>query len=135
MINYVYSFVASLVTMTIIDATWLGVIAPKFYKKYIGFIMSDSPNWYAATAFYIIFIIGLTTFVVYPGWKNSDSLLHVGLFGALFGLVTYATYDLTNQATLKNWPFTVTVVDMIWGTILSALVSIIAVTVLCAIIK
>lgn len=135
MINYLYSFVASFITMTVIDATWLGVIAPKFYKKYIGFIMSDSPNWYAAGAFYIVFIIGLTVFVVYPGWKNPNSLLHVGLFGALFGLVTYATYDLTNQATLKNWPFTVTVVDMIWGTILSAVVSIIAVSVLSAVIK
>lgn len=116
--------------MTVLDAAWLGLIAPAFYKKHIGFIMADKPNWWAAIAFYLIFILGVTIFIVYPGWKNIDSLVKIGLLGALYGLVTYATYDLTNQATLKNWPPIVTIVDLLWGTVLTAAVSIVAVLIL-----
>lgn len=133
--NYLYAFLTSLATMAVLDAAWLGSIAPAFYKKHIGFIMTDKPNWLAAIAFYLIFIIGLTIFVVYPGWKNPDSIIKIGLLGALFGLVTYATYDLTNQATLKNWPAIVTIVDLVWGTFLTAVVSIVAVSILRVLIK
>lgn len=135
MMNYLYAFLTSLGTMAVLDAAWLGFIAPSFYKKHIGFIMTDKPNWLAAVAFYLIFIAGLTIFVVYPGWKDSYSLIKIGLLGALFGLVTYATYDLTNQATLKNWPYIVTIVDLIWGTLLTASVSVVAVSILKAVIK
>lgn len=135
MTDYIYAFTISLGTMTVLDAAWLGLIAPAFYRKHIGFIMADKPNWFAAIAFYLIFILGLTIFVVYPGWKNIDSLVKIGVLGALFGLVTYATYDLTNQATLKNWPHIVTVVDLLWGTVLTAAVSIVAVSILRALIK
>jgi uncharacterized membrane protein len=135
MTDYIYAYLASLGTMAVLDAAWLGLVAPAFYKKHIGFIMTDKPNWFAAVAFYLIFIAGVTVFVVYPGWHNSYSLVKVGLLGALFGLVTYATYDLTNQATLKNWPHIVTVVDLIWGTLLTATVSIVAVTILKAVAK
>ena len=121
--------------MAALDAAWLGLIAPAFYKKHIGFIMADKPNWPAAVAFYLIFILGVTIFVVYPGWKNVDSLVKIGLLGALYGLVTYATYDLTNQATLKNWPNIVTLVDLLWGTVLTAVVSVVAVSILRALIK
>ena len=121
--------------MTVLDAAWLGLIAPAFYKKHIGFIMAHNPKWIFAILFYLIFILGLTIFVVYPGWKNAESLVKIGLYGALFGLVTYATYDLTNQATLKNWPYVVTFVDLIWGTMLTAVVSVVAVTILRAVIK
>lgn len=116
--------------MAVLDAAWLGLVAPAFYKKHIGFIMAEKPNWFAAVAFYLIFILGLTIFVVYPGWKNPDALLKVFLLGALFGFVTYATYDLTNQATLKNWPYVVTIVDLIWGTALTGVVSVVAVSLL-----
>lgn len=135
MINYIYAYATSLITMAVIDAAWLGYIAPKFYKKHIGFIMTDKPNWLAAAAFYLIFILGITIFVVYPGWKNVDSLIKVGLLGALFGLVTYATYDMTNQATLKNWPPIVTLVDLLWGTFLTATVATLSVVILRALIK
>ncbi len=121
--------------MTVLDAAWLGLIAPKFYKKHIGFIMADKPNWFAAAAFYLIFILGVTLFVVYPGGRESWAIVKVGLLGALFGLVTYATYDLTNHATLKNWPAIVTGVDMVWGTVLTAAVSIVAVSILKALVK
>jgi uncharacterized membrane protein len=121
--------------MTVLDAAWLTLIAPKFYKKHIGFIMTDNPNWYAAAAFYLVFILGVTLFVVYPGWKSDYSYLKVGLMGALLGLVTYATYDLTNQATLKNWPAIVTAVDLLWGTVLTAAVCMVAVFLLKTIVK
>ncbi|MEO8785090.1 MAG: DUF2177 family protein, partial [Candidatus Saccharimonadales bacterium] len=111
--NYVYAFFTSLVSMAVLDAVWLGAVAPAFYRKHIGFIMSAKPNWYAAVAFYLIFVAGLAFFVVYPGWRNATDLLKVGGMGAFFGLATYATYDLTNQATLTKWPVIVTVVDMI----------------------
>ncbi len=135
MIGYFYAFITSLITMTALDAAWLGIISPKFYKKHVGFIMADKPNWFAAVAFYLIFILGVTLFVVYPGWKNADSYLKIAFMGALFGLVTYATYDLTNQATLKNWPVVVTAVDMLWGTVLTAAVCTIAVILLKSFVK
>lgn len=135
MASYLQAFITSLCTMALLDAAWLGLIAPSFYKKHIGFIMADKPNWFAAGAFYLIFITGVTVFVVYPGWKNAESLIKVGLLGALFGLVAYATYDLTNQATLKNWPHIVTIVDLIWGSVLTASVSVVSVALLRTIIK
>ena len=130
MMNYLYAFFTSLGSMAILDATWLGLVAPKFYKKHIGFIMSKSPNWTAAVLFYLVFIAGVTIFVVYPGWHNHQSMIKILILGGLFGLVTYATYDLTNQATLKNWPVIVTFVDLLWGTLLTGVVSVVAVTIL-----
>ena len=135
MIDTFYAYITSLGTMALLDAAWLGLIAPAFYKKHIGFILAEKPNWFAAIAFYLIFILGVTVFIVYPGWKNLDSLVKIGLLGALFGLVTYATYDLTNQATLKNWPHNVTIVDLLWGSALTAAVSVVAVSILRALAK
>lgn len=135
MTNYLQAYLISLLSMTALDAVWLGLVAPTFYKKHIGFIMADKPNWYAAVAFYLLFILGVTLFVVFPGWKQADSYLKIGLMGALFGLVTYATYDLTNHATLKNWPAIVTIVDMIWGTLLTASVAMVSVALLRTFVK
>jgi len=107
-----------------IDMVWLVFVAKNFYAKYLGFLMSPTVNWAAAIIFYLLFIVGVVLFVVTPALEQQ-SWLSALLFGALFGLITYATYDLTNLATIKNWPLIVTVVDMIWGATLSALVSII----------
>jgi uncharacterized membrane protein len=90
--------------------------APTFYKKQIGFIMAKNPNWPAAVIFYLIFIAGIVFFVTY----KETSILQAAVRGAMFGLVCYATYDLTNLATLKGWPITVTIVDLCWGTFLCA---------------
>jgi len=86
--------------------------------------MKPDINWFAAIIFYLLFIAGLVTFVISPAIEKH-SWVHALLFGALFGLITYATYDLTNLATLKNWPVLVTIVDLIWGTVLSASISVI----------
>jgi uncharacterized membrane protein len=111
-----------------IDLIWLGVIASDIYRKYLGYIMRPSPNWGAAIVFYAIYLAGLVFFVINPAiekqsWKFA---LFAGMF---FGLITYATYDLTNLATIRDWPLFITVIDLIWGTALGGLVSIITYTV------
>ena len=106
-----------------VDMVWLGIAAKNFYAKHIGFLMKTNVNWAAAILFYLLFIAGLVVFVVFPALEKG-SWVRALLFGALFGLITYATYDLTNLATLKDWPLVVTVVDLIWGTVLAASVSV-----------
>lgn len=103
-----------------IDAVWLGLIAPKFYRSQIGHLMAETVNLPAAGAFYLLFIGMLVYFVVEPGLRVGN-LKGALIRGALFGLATYGTYDLTNFATLRDWTFLVTVVDMAWGVTLSAL--------------
>jgi uncharacterized membrane protein len=105
-----------------IDMVWLGLVARPFYQKHLGFLMSPSPNWLAAIIFYLLFILGILVFVVLPGLADG-SLKTTLLRAALFGLITYATYDLTNLATLKDWPLLLSVVDMLWGVVLSVSVS------------
>ncbi len=105
-----------------IDMTWLGLVAKNFYKNQIGFLMTPNINWTAAITFYLLFIVGLVVFVITPAVEKG-SWMYALLFGALFGLITYATYDLTNLATLKDWPLLVTIVDMAWGAVLAASVS------------
>ena len=105
-----------------LDMVWLGLVAKSFYARHIGFLMKSDVNWVAAFLFYLLFIAGLVAFVIAPA-VDKGSWVRALLFGALFGLITYATYDLTNLATLKNWPFVVTLVDMAWGMVLAGSVS------------
>ena len=121
---FIKLYLIALPVFLAIDMVWLILVAKNFYAKHIGFLMSPRPNWLAAGLFYLLFIVGIVVFVVTPSLAQQ-SWTKALLFGALFGLITYATYDLTNLATLKNWPVIVTVVDLIWGTTLATLVSII----------
>ena len=105
-----------------IDMMWLGVVAKNFYRSQIGTLMKSNPNWTAAIIFYLIFIVGLVVFVITPAVEKG-SWTHALLFGALFGFVCYATYDLTNLAVAKDWPLLVTIVDLAWGAVLAASVS------------
>ena len=109
------TFLVAALVFSLMDALWLGLVANKFYKEHIGFLLADKPNWTAAVLFYAIFLVGLVVFVINP----ADSATKALTMGALFGLVTYATYDLTNQATLAKWPVVVTLVDMIWGIVIA----------------
>lgn len=120
--NFFKMYIIAFVIFLAIDALWLGLIAPKFYKNHIGHLMAERPNFIAAIIFYLLFIVGLVYFVVMPA-VAAGSISKVLLAGALFGFMTYATYDLTNLATLKDWPIIVTVVDLIWGTFLSTSIS------------
>jgi uncharacterized membrane protein len=122
---FIKLFFVALPTFFVIDMLWLGFIARNFYRSQIGFLLKDEVNWPAAVAFYLIFIIGLVHFVIAPAVEKgswSAALLN----GLLFGLVTYAAYDLTNLATVKNWPLFVTIVDLLWGMTLAGSVSLIS---------
>lgn len=114
--NYLIAFVVFFV----IDIAWLGFIAKGFYREQLGFIMAPKTNWPAAVVFYLIFIAGLMFFAINPALAK-DSVKHAFLLGALFGFMTYATYDMTNLATLKDWPLVISIIDIIWGTLLNAL--------------
>ena len=109
-----------------IDMVWLGFVAKDFYSKQIGFLLKSDVNWAAAILFYLLFIVGLILFVVMPAMEKG-SWSHALIFGALFGLITYATYDLTNLAVAKDWPLSITIVDLVWGSVLAASVSTITV--------
>jgi len=105
-----------------IDMVWLGFVAKGFYAKQIGPLLKPDVNWTAAIIFYFLFVVGLVVFVITPAIEKN-SWTHALLFGALFGLVCYATYDLTNLAVAKDWPLLVTIVDLAWGAVLAASVS------------
>ena len=119
---YIKLYLSTLVAFFAIDMLWLGLVARNMYSKYLGFLLSPKPNWIAAIIFYLLFIVGLIVFAVIPGLK-AESFKTALLLAALFGLVTYATYDLTNLATLKNWPLGITIIDMVWGVVLSCIVT------------
>ncbi len=106
----------------LIDMIWLGLVAKGFYRRHLGSFLSPDVRWGAALLFYLLYIAGLLIFVVRPALLRGAPLEAL-LFGALFGLICYATYDLSNLATLKDWPLIVTVVDLVWGTALGGTVS------------
>ena len=122
MAYYIKLYLATLIAFFAIDMVWLGLIARTFYRQQLAFLLRPDTNWVAAIIFYLLFILGILVFVVLPGLEE-DSLKTTILRAALFGLVTYATYDLTNLATVKDWPLLVTIVDLAWGTFLSIAVS------------
>lgn len=103
------------VIFLILDSVWLGIISPGLYQQQIGHLLAAQVNWAAAVLFYLLFIAGLTVFAVKPSLQQ-DSWKSALRTGAFFGLVCYATYDLTNQATMREWPVMITVIDLLWGT-------------------
>jgi uncharacterized membrane protein len=119
-------YLITLVVFFLIDMVWLGAVARGFYRKHLGSLMSPKVVWPAAVLFYLLFIVGLIVFVVRPALVQGEPLQALFL-GALFGLISYATYDLTNLATIKDWPLIVTVIDLVWGACLGGLVSLVSV--------
>lgn len=115
-------YALTLVIFFLVDIVWLGVISKKLYKEYLGHLMAPNVNWAAALVFYFLFIAGLVFFVIIPAIEKGD-LMYAITLGAFFGLITYGTYDLTNLATLKDWPLNITIIDLIWGTFLNAATS------------
>ncbi len=114
-------YVVSVPIFFIIDMVWLGVVARDFYAARLGHLLGEV-NWPAAIIFYLVFLVGLTFFATYPAALTND-VMKALMLGALFGFFTYATYDLTNLATLRDWPLSVTLVDMLWGTVLGGSVA------------
>jgi uncharacterized membrane protein len=117
---YLYAYVSTLVVFLACDMAWLGTMANRVYRPTLGDMMLSSPDLTAAGAFYGIYPIGLVIFAVLPALKSA-SLPEAALSGALFGFFTYMTYDLTNQATLKNWTLQLSAIDIGWGTLLGAI--------------
>lgn len=113
-------YIVTMIVFFAIDIAWLGFIAKKLYRESLGYIMADSTNWPAAIIFYSMYIGGILFFVLNPALEKG-SMNYAILVGALFGFITYATYDMTNLATLKDWPLKITIIDIIWGTSLNAL--------------
>ena len=127
--KFLVQYLIVLVVFFAVDLVWLGVIAKDLYAKLLGHLMAKSVNWPAAMIFYLIFILGLVIFVIQPTLADGNLVKGLGM-AALFGLVTYSTYDLTNLATLRDWPILITVIDLAWGTTLSTLVTLISVLIL-----
>jgi uncharacterized membrane protein len=119
MLVYSVSYIAASGLFFIVDMVWLSIMASRFYRPTLGDMALSGVNVAPAIAFYILYPIGLVIFAILPGLR-SGSMTTALLYGALFGFFTYATYDLTNQATLRNWTIQLTLVDIAWGSALAA---------------
>ncbi len=121
--KYIYLYILTFVVFLAIDFIWLNFIAKNLYATRIGHLLAEKPNLVPALIFYLIFVVGVIIFAIIPGYETKNIFKTI-LLGALFGLLTYSTYDLTNLATLKNWPISVTIIDLIWGTSISTVTSV-----------
>jgi uncharacterized membrane protein len=113
------AYLGTAIVFFAIDFVWLAFIAKTFYAQQLGPLMRESPNLTVAAVFYVVYVVGVVVFAVMPAVRAESWATALAL-GALLGLVAYGTYDATNLATLKNWPTIVSVVDVIWGTALTA---------------
>lgn len=120
-------YLYTLIPLVLIDFIWL-VLTAAFYKKELAHLFASSFSIYPALVFYPLYALGIVFLVFSPLSKTDASLYIVFLTGALLGLVAYGAYDLTNQATLREWPLLVTIVDMVWGSFVTGLVSVIAIS-------
>ncbi|MDQ2083068.1 DUF2177 family protein [Xanthobacteraceae bacterium Astr-EGSB] len=118
--THVATYVSTLIVFIACDAMWLSTMVPRVYRPLLGDLLAKGVSFVPAAAFYLVYPIGLMLFAIQPGLKSGSILVAV-VYGALFGFFTYATYDLTNHATLRNWPWQVTVLDIAWGTLLGAI--------------
>ena len=120
MLKYVLAYGATAIAFCALDFAWLTVVAPKFYQAQVGALLLEKPNLLPALAFYVLYVAGLLVFCVGPALETA-AWTRALVMGALFGLVAYATYDLSNLATLKGWTTSLSMVDMCWGAVASAL--------------
>ncbi len=125
MITYVTAYAAAFVAFVAADMVWLGLMVNRVYRPALGDILIPGVNLPPAIIFYLLFPVGLLIFAVLPALKSESTAMAVG-YGALFGFFTYATYDLSNYATLRNWTVQVTAIDMAWGTVLGAIAALVA---------
>ena len=120
--TYLLQYLAAAGVFVLFDAIWLKYVAKSFYQKHIGGLLKKKPDFFAAICFYLVYILGIIVFALSPALREDSLLWALGL-GGLLGFVMYATYDLTNQSTLKNWPRIVTIVDLAWGTFVTAAIT------------
>ncbi len=108
-----------LATLLIIDGAWLLVVAKQFYKTHIGYLMSETVVYWPVVLFYTIYAYGILYFAVAPALEAKSLILALQR-GAFLGLLAYGAYDFTNHATIAKWPFIITIVDLMWGIVLTA---------------
>lgn len=123
---FLLSFASSISAMLAIDSVWLRSMNARFYEPNIGHLLAENVKYGPAAAFYVVYGIGLTLLVLLPALEAGSSLARVFLFGAVYGLIAYGTYDLTNHATLRDWPLIVTAVEMAWGAVLTGAISVVS---------
>lgn len=117
--RYLVAYLGSGIVMAILDAVWLTVVGPRLYRPAIGELLAPQPNLRVAVVFYLVYVAGIVILAVAPALRDG-SFLRAVVSGAVLGLVAYATYDLTNQATLRIWPTHLTLIDLAWGTCVTA---------------
>lgn len=120
MTTWIIAYFATLFVFFAIDMLWLGLVAKDFYAGQLGSLMAENVRWGVAILFYALYILGILIFASHHG-LSGGSLGKAALYGALFGFFCYATYDMTNLATLQGWPVKMVIVDIVWGTVLTAL--------------
>jgi len=116
---FLKAYIATAIVFFVLDYVWLTRMAGTFYREQIGALMLDQPRLGVAALFYVFYVVGIAVFAVLPALR-AESLMTAVLLGALLGLIAYGTYDITNYATLRDWPVAVLVVDIAWGTALTA---------------
>ncbi len=117
--SLVVGYLVALAALSVLDALWLGVVSREFYKARLGQLLLDRPLWSVAILFYLIHAAGIAVFAVPPA-VAAGTWTAAALYGALFGFSVYAAYDITNLATLRGWPMVVSLVDLVWGTAVTA---------------
>lgn len=117
--KYLAAYAGTAIVLVVLDMLWLGVLAHPMYQQGIGHLMAEKPKLGVAVLFYLLYALGIVIFAVSPQ-RNSASWTTTLAMGALFGFFAYATYDLTNLATLRDWPLRLTLIDIGWGTVVSA---------------
>ncbi len=131
--KFLYSWVVLLILMIIIDFFWISIIGPRFYKVHLNHLFAENVNYSSAFLVYFIFTFGLSRLVIIPAFNTNIAPFNVAFSGFIFGFVVYGVYDLTNQATIKNWPILVTIIDTLWGATLASVISYIGYKCLCKI--
>jgi uncharacterized membrane protein len=121
--THIVAYIASLIVFGILDAIWLTTMASRLYRPALGEILLDNLRIAPAVLFYFLYPIGLVVFAAMPAVRSGSAGTALA-YGALFGLLAYATYDLTNYATLRNWTLQITVIDLVYGTVVAALTSV-----------
>jgi uncharacterized membrane protein len=113
------AYIGSALAMLVLDIIWLTTMVPRVYKPALGDLLADPPNLWVAGVFYLLYLVGVVVFAVLPALGQQNWLMALGA-GALLGLVAYGTYDFTNLSTLRNWPVGLSLIDVAWGTMLTA---------------
>ena len=123
---FIISYISAFITIMVVDGIWLTLTVSRFYRPHLGHLWIDNISYYPAIILYLIYTFALSAVLVIPAVQNAYPIMKVFFLGFLFGFAAYACYDITNQATLKDWPLIVTVVDMLWGGFVTGVASCVA---------